>query len=96
MTIIARIDARSGRARIVEPPTAGQGARRIWSDSRGRLWVTSTRLYPYPAKDAAAKADTIKVIELGPDGRAACPGSRAVPGPRRGLRLAALHPLAGR
>jgi virginiamycin B lyase len=37
---IAHIDTRSGRARIVEPPTAGQGARRIWPDSRGRLWVS--------------------------------------------------------
>jgi virginiamycin B lyase len=37
---IARIDTRSGRARIVEPPTEGQGARRIWPDSRGRLWIS--------------------------------------------------------
>jgi virginiamycin B lyase len=37
---IARIDTRSGRARVVEPPTAGQGARRIWPDSRGRLWIS--------------------------------------------------------
>ena len=37
---IARIDTRSGRSRIVEPPTAGQGARRIWPDSRGRLWIS--------------------------------------------------------
>ena len=37
---IARIDVRSGRARVVEPPTPGQGARRIWPDSRGRLWVS--------------------------------------------------------
>jgi virginiamycin B lyase len=37
---IARIDTRSGRARIVEPPTDGQGARRIWPDSRGRLWIS--------------------------------------------------------
>jgi virginiamycin B lyase len=37
---VARIDLRTGRARVVEPPTAGQGARRIWSDSRGRLWVS--------------------------------------------------------
>jgi len=37
---IARIDTSSGRARVVEPPTEGQGARRIWSDSRGRLWVS--------------------------------------------------------
>jgi virginiamycin B lyase len=37
---IARIDLRSGRAEIAEPPTEGQGARRIWPDSRGRLWVS--------------------------------------------------------
>jgi virginiamycin B lyase len=37
---VAQIDTRSGRARVVEPPTDGQGARRIWSDSRGRLWVS--------------------------------------------------------
>jgi virginiamycin B lyase len=37
---VARVDTRSGRARIAEPPTDGQGARRIWPDSRGRLWVS--------------------------------------------------------
>ena len=36
---IARIDRETGEATVVEPPTAGQGARRIWSDSNGRLWV---------------------------------------------------------
>ena len=37
---IARIDLRSGKALVVRPPTRGQGARRIWPDSRGRLWVS--------------------------------------------------------
>jgi virginiamycin B lyase len=37
---VARIDTGSGRARVVEPPTEGQGARRVWSDSQGRLWVS--------------------------------------------------------
>jgi virginiamycin B lyase len=37
---IARIDVRTGKATVVRPPTPGQGARRIWSDSRGRLWVS--------------------------------------------------------
>jgi len=37
---IARIETGTGRARIVEPPTEGQGARRVWPDSRGRLWVS--------------------------------------------------------
>jgi virginiamycin B lyase len=37
---VARVDLRTGRARTFEPPTDGQGARRIWSDSEGRLWVS--------------------------------------------------------
>ena len=37
---IARIDRRSGDSTIVEPPTRNQGARRVWSDSRGRIWVS--------------------------------------------------------
>ena len=37
---IARIDTASGAATVIEPPTAGQGARRVWSDSRGRIWVS--------------------------------------------------------
>ncbi|NKE65163.1 lyase [Ramlibacter sp. RBP-2] len=36
---IARIDRRTGESVMVEPPTREQGARRIWSDSQGRLWV---------------------------------------------------------
>ena len=39
-SFIARIDRRSGESQIVEPPTPRQGARRIWSDSQGRLWVS--------------------------------------------------------
>ncbi len=37
---IAKIDLKSGRATVVEPPTPNQGARRVWSDSKGRLWVS--------------------------------------------------------
>jgi virginiamycin B lyase len=37
---IARIDTRTGRATRLQPPTAGQGARRVWSDSHGRIWVS--------------------------------------------------------
>ena len=32
---IARIDPATGNATVVEPPTPNQGARRVWSDSRG-------------------------------------------------------------
>jgi virginiamycin B lyase len=37
---IARIDTESGVATVIEPPTPRQGARRVWSDSRGRIWVS--------------------------------------------------------
>ena len=36
---IARIDTATGEATRIDPPTSGQGARRVWSDSGGRLWV---------------------------------------------------------
>lgn len=37
---IARIDVDTGEATVIEPPTKDQGARRVWSDSKGRLWVS--------------------------------------------------------
>jgi len=36
---IAKIDTGSGKATIIEPPTRNQGARRVWSDSKGLIWV---------------------------------------------------------
>jgi virginiamycin B lyase len=35
---VARVDPRTGEATVLEPPTPGQGTRRVWSDSRGRIW----------------------------------------------------------
>jgi virginiamycin B lyase len=37
---IARIDKATGAATVLEPPTKAQGARRVWSDSKGRIWVS--------------------------------------------------------
>jgi len=37
---IARIDVDSGTATVIEPPTRNQGARRVWSDSKGNVWVS--------------------------------------------------------
>ena len=37
---IARINLTTGYPTILEPPTQDQGARRLWSDSQGRLWVS--------------------------------------------------------
>jgi len=37
---IARIDVETGEATVIDPPTARQGARRVWADSRGNVWVS--------------------------------------------------------
>jgi virginiamycin B lyase len=37
---IARVDPDSGAATVIEPPTKSQGARRVWPDSKGRIWVS--------------------------------------------------------
>jgi virginiamycin B lyase len=37
---IAHVDLETGAATVIEPPTKDQGARRVWSDSRGRIWVS--------------------------------------------------------
>ncbi len=39
-SFIARIDSQTGESTVVRPPTKDQGARRVWSDSRGRIWVS--------------------------------------------------------
>lgn len=37
---IAAIDPATDAALVLEPPTPQQGARRVWSDSQGRIWVS--------------------------------------------------------
>ena len=37
---VGRIDPETGEATVIEPPTPGQGARRVWSDSQGNIWVS--------------------------------------------------------
>jgi hypothetical protein len=40
-------------------------------DDRGRLWVTSTVEYPYPAKEGTRPRDSVKILsDFQPDGRA--------------------------
>jgi sugar lactone lactonase YvrE len=37
---VGRIDTETGQVDVLNPPTPGQGARRVWPDSRGRIWVS--------------------------------------------------------
>jgi virginiamycin B lyase len=53
---IAHIDVETGVATVIEPPTKGQGARRVWSDSRGRIWVSYWNTGQVGMYDPASKA----------------------------------------
>jgi virginiamycin B lyase len=53
---LGRIDRETGTATVLEPPVPRQGARRVWSDSRGGLWVTgwnSGDLFRYDSRTNA-------------------------------------------
>jgi len=53
---IARIDVDTGNASVIEPPTPRQGARRVSSDSRGRIWVSYWNTGQVGMYDPAANA----------------------------------------
>ena len=52
---IARVDRRTGESTVVLPPTRDNGARRVWSDSRGRIWVSEWVSGNLSMHDPAAK-----------------------------------------
>ncbi|MCZ7542919.1 MAG: lyase [Anaerolineae bacterium] len=53
---IAQVDIESGEATVLEPPTPNQGARRVWSDSEGRIWVSEWSSGNVSVYDPAADA----------------------------------------
>jgi virginiamycin B lyase len=53
---IARIDRASDETTRIDPPTSGQGARRVWSDSDGRIWVSEWNVGKLGRYDAETEA----------------------------------------
>ena len=53
---IAHVDVETGVATVIEPPTKAQGARRVWSDSRGRIWVSYWNTGQVGVYDPAGKS----------------------------------------
>jgi virginiamycin B lyase len=53
---LAQVDLDTGAATVVEPPTPGQGARRVWSDSLGRLWISEWNVGQLSRYDPAGGA----------------------------------------
>jgi virginiamycin B lyase len=56
---VGRIDAATHKVQVIEPPTKDQGARRVWSDSKGMVWVSewnSGNLSRYDPKSTGSGA----------------------------------------
>jgi len=56
---LGEIELASGQASVLEPPVSRQGARRVWSDGEGYLWITgwsSGDLFRYDPKTKAWKS----------------------------------------
>jgi virginiamycin B lyase len=55
---LATVDLETGSPTVIEPPTKNQGARRVWSDSKGQLWISewnSGQVSRYSPTDRAWK-----------------------------------------
>jgi streptogramin lyase len=58
---LGQIDLATGNAIVLEPPVPRQGARRVWSDSHGALWITgwnSGDLFATTARPGVGHAGT--------------------------------------
>ncbi|MEX2229350.1 MAG: lyase [Dehalococcoidia bacterium] len=53
---IARVVKMTGGAEVLEPPTRGQGSRRVWTDSKGNVWVSEYNAGQVARYDPAANA----------------------------------------
>ena len=53
---IASVDLKEDIASPIDPPTARQGARRVWSDSKGQIWVSEWNVGQVARYDPATRA----------------------------------------
>jgi virginiamycin B lyase len=53
---IARLDSKTGAATVIEPSTPKQGARRVWADSQGHIWVSEWNVGQLGRYDPASNA----------------------------------------
>ena len=57
-SFLGKVDLESGATTVVEPPTPQAGTRRVWSDSKGRLWISewnAEHIAMYDPKSASWK-----------------------------------------
>jgi virginiamycin B lyase len=53
---LANVDLETGEATIYEPPTKDCGSRHVWSDSKGKLWISEWNTGNVSVYDPAANA----------------------------------------
>jgi virginiamycin B lyase len=56
---LAQLNRADGTVKLIEPPDANAGLRRVWADSRGDLWISgwnSGKLYRYRPSDGSWKS----------------------------------------
>jgi virginiamycin B lyase len=53
-SFVARLDTTRGSATLLDPPTANQGARRVWADSKNRIWVSEWNVGQLGSYDPAS------------------------------------------
>jgi virginiamycin B lyase len=54
---VGQVDTATGEVTVLEPPTPNQGARRVWSDSQGRIWVSEWNSGNVSVYDPAAESE---------------------------------------
>ena len=58
-SFLGKPDLETGETAVIEPKTEGAGTRRVWSDSKGRLWVSEWNAGNLSVYDPAAKEWTV-------------------------------------
>jgi virginiamycin B lyase len=53
---VGKINVETGEATVLRPPTSNQGARRVWTDPRGRVWVAEWNVGQVAMFDPGANA----------------------------------------
>jgi len=58
-SFLGKPDLETGATSVIEPKTPGAGTRRVWSDSKGRLWVSERNAGNLSSYDSAARSWTV-------------------------------------
>jgi virginiamycin B lyase len=58
-SFLGGLDRETGETTVIEPTTKGVGTRRVWSDSKGRLWVSEWNVGNLSVYDPASKSWTV-------------------------------------